>query len=202
MQTRKYSDLECARPLVLVGMMGAGKTTIGRRLAQRLDLPFFDADHEIEVASGMSIADLFKTHGEASFRKGEASVIKRLLEGPPHVLATGGGAVTTPSTQRLIAEKALSIWLRADLETIAQRALQRDTRPLLKNDDPLETLARLTKEREPYYAAANIHVESQSGPHANTVDMIIEALEARPDLLQAASPQQAPDLPQEMENKS
>ncbi|MAW81030.1 MAG: shikimate kinase [Parvularcula sp.] len=184
-QARKHPDLVSERPVVLVGMMGVGKTTVGRRLAPRLDLPFFDADQEIEKAAGMSVSDLFAAHGEQSFREGEARVIKRLLEGPPHVLATGGGAVTNPETRALIDDLAVSIWIKADVETILKRATRRNTRPLLQNDDPRETLIRLMREREPFYAAADIHIDSQPGPHANTVDMIIEALSQRPDLLAA-----------------
>ncbi len=166
-------------------MMGAGKTTVGRRLAPRLGLPFYDADHEIEKASGMSVSDLFAAHGEKSFREGEAKVIRRLLEGEPHVLATGGGAVTNPETRALIAERSVSIWIQADLETVVRRAARRGTRPLLQTGDPRETLERLIEERKEYYAAADIHVESQQGPHGHTVDLIIEALSNRPDLLTA-----------------
>lgn len=184
-QSRKHPELECARSVVLVGMMGAGKTTVGRRLAPRLGLPFYDADQEIEKASGMSVSDLFAAHGEKSFREGEARVIRRLLEGPPHVLATGGGAITNPETRELIRKRAVSIWIEADLDTIVARATRRNTRPLLQTGDPRETLKRLIEERKPYYEAADIHVESQSGPHGHTVDLIMDALEARPDLLTA-----------------
>ncbi|MEX6633621.1 shikimate kinase [Hyphococcus lacteus] len=183
MQSRKYPDLKCTRPVVLVGMMGVGKTTIGRRLAPQLDLPFYDADHEIEKAAGMSVSDLFKTHGEASFREGEARVIKRLLEGPPHVLATGGGALTNEETRTLIAENTLSIWIDSDIETIIKRAGRRDTRPLLQDGDPRETLLRLSKEREEFYRAADIQIQSQPGPHANTVALILEKLDSSPWLL-------------------
>lgn len=182
-QSRKYPDLKCTRPVVLVGMMGVGKTTIGRRLAPQLDLPFYDADHEIEKAAGMSVSDLFKTHGEASFREGEARVIKRLLEGPAHVLATGGGALTNEETRTLIAENTLSIWIDADIETIIRRAGRRDTRPLLQDGDPRETLLRLSKEREEFYRAADIKIQSQPGPHANTVALILEKLDSSPWLL-------------------
>lgn len=164
-------------------MMGVGKTTIGRRLAPQLDLPFYDADHEIEKAAGMSVSDLFKTHGEASFREGEARVIKRLLEGPAHVLATGGGALTNEETRTLIAENTLSIWIDADIETIIRRAGRRDTRPLLQDGDPRETLLRLSKEREEFYRAADIKIQSQPGPHANTVALILEKLDSSPWLL-------------------
>jgi len=157
--------------------MGVGKTTVGRRLAQHLGLPFRDADAEIEKAAGMSVSDLFAAHGEQSFREGEAKVIRRLLEGPVHVLATGGGAVVTPETRALIAEKAVAVWIKADIDTLVRRATRRGTRPLLKQGDPRETVARLMKERQEFYAAADIHVESQPGPHAATVTLIIQKLE-------------------------
>lgn len=160
----------------MVGMMGAGKTTVGRRLAPRLGLPFFDADSEIERAAGMSVSELFQQHGEESFRRGEAQIINRLLSGEPHVLATGGGALVNPETRAIIAEKAVSIWLRADMDTIVVRATQRGTRPLLKTGDSRETLTRLLAEREPLYAQADIHIDSQPGPHANTVNLIIDVL--------------------------
>lgn len=166
-------------------MMGAGKTTIGRRLAPRFGLPFFDADEEIARAAGMSVADLFEKHGEESFRRGEARVIKRLLKGPPHVLATGGGAVLNPETRRLIKTRAISVWLRADINAIARRATRRPTRPLLRNGDPKETLARLLEERAPFYAEADIHVESQPGPHSRTVDCVFDAIAAKFDPLNA-----------------
>ncbi|MEZ5892846.1 MAG: shikimate kinase [Parvularculaceae bacterium] len=184
-QSRKYPEISCGKPVVLVGMMGAGKTTVGRRLAPRLGLPFFDADSEIEKAAGMSVSDLFRLHGEASFREGEAKIIRRLLEGPPHVLATGGGAVTNADTRALIAERAISVWIKADPETIVRRAGKRNTRPLLQTGDPGETIRRLLKERESFYAAADIHVDSQPGPHGNTVDKIIDALKNRPELFKA-----------------
>lgn len=175
-QSGKHLDFQCDRTVVLVGMMGAGKTTVGRRLALRVGLPFLDADSEIEKAAGMAVSELFQLHGEESFRKGEAKVIKRLLQGPPHVLATGGGALVHPDTRRRVAEKAVSIWLKADLDTLARRAARRGARPLLKTGDPRETLKRLLAEREPLYAAADIHVESQPGPHAATVDLIVDTL--------------------------
>ena len=182
-QARKHLDIQCRRPIVLVGMMGAGKTTIGRRLAPVLGLPFFDADAEIEKAAGMSVSDLFAAHGETSFREGEARVIKRLLDGEPLVLATGGGALTNPDTRDLIADKAVSIWIRADIDTIARRAGRRGNRPLLKTGDPRETIKRLLGEREAQYAAADIHIDSQPGPHSNTVALIVEKLESAPWLL-------------------
>lgn len=166
-------------------MMGAGKTTIGRRLAPRLGLPFFDADAEIEQAAGMTVSDLFQAHGEASFRDGEAKIIKRLLEGPPHVLATGGGALTNTQTRKLVKEKAVSIWIKADIDTIVRRATRRGTRPLLNTGDPKETLTRLLDARKTQYGAADIHIDSQPGPHANTVDLILYELQNHSDLLKA-----------------
>ncbi len=168
-------------PIVLVGMMGAGKTTIGRRLARALGLFFHDADAEIEAAAGMTVSELFERHGEESFRQGEAKVIARLLSGPPIVLATGGGALTTASTRALMKERAISIWLRADIETLVRRATRRPTRPLLKKGDPKETIARLLAERTPYYADATLTIDSQPGAHGNTVNAILAALAgARP----------------------
>lgn len=181
-KSRKPEQTGSRKTVVLVGMMGAGKTTVGRRLAPILGLPFHDADAEIEDAAGMSVSDLFRLHGEASFREGEARVIRRLLEGPPIVLATGGGAVINADTRALIAKTAVSVWIRADAETIVRRAGRRNTRPLLQTGDPLETVTRLLKEREIYYAAADIHVDSQPGPHHATVDKIVDALKNRSDV--------------------
>lgn len=166
------------KSVVLVGMMGAGKTTLGRRLAPRLGLAFHDADAEIEKAAGMSISELFERHGAESFRDGEARVIERLLGGPPHVLATGGGAVIRPETRALIAERAISVWIKADVEILAQRATRRDTRPLLRDGDPKAVLSKLLDERASYYAAADIHVETRKGPHDATVEKILAALAA------------------------
>ena len=163
--------------VVLVGMMGVGKTTVGRRLAPKLGLPFYDADHEIEKAAGMPVSDLFKEHGEESFRRGEAQVIERLISGPPILLATGGGALTTKATLDLITEKTISVWLKADIDTIMVRATRRNTRPLLQQGDPKETLQKLMLERDPLYRSADVIVESQPGPHSKTVAAIIEALE-------------------------
>lgn len=167
---------QCPQTVVLVGMMGAGKTTVGRRLSPRLGLPFLDADQEIEKAAGMHVSDLFKLHGEKSFREGEARVIKRILEGAPHVLATGGGAVTNEQSRALIKSHAVSVWIKADTDTIVRRATRRDTRPLLQQGDPRATIERLLDERRAFYAAADLHIESQPGPHANTVDLIVEKL--------------------------
>lgn len=166
------------RTIVLVGLMGAGKSSIGRRLAAALDLPFRDADTEIETASNMSIPEFFETHGEAAFREGERKVIARLLDEPRHVLATGGGAFMAPDTRRVIAEKGRSIWLRADLDVIYKRCMKRNNRPLLKTGDPKKTLQRLMDERYPVYAQADITIDSGDGPHEIVVDKIIAALAA------------------------
>ncbi|MEL6360644.1 MAG: shikimate kinase [Pseudomonadota bacterium] len=167
-----------ARTIVLVGMMGVGKTTVGRRLAPRLGLPFKDADQEIEAASGMSVGDLFEAHGEESFRAGEAQVIRRLVTGPPIVLATGGGAFVNESTRQVVKDHAVSVWLRADVDTIVQRATRRPTRPLLKNGDPKQIISRLLKEREVFYSQADLSVDSAKGPHARTVEKIVDAIAA------------------------
>ncbi|MEM8935635.1 MAG: shikimate kinase [Pseudomonadota bacterium] len=175
-ESRKYHEIPNARTIVLIGMMGSGKSTIGRRLAPRLDLPFFDADDEIKKAAGMSISELFETHGEESFREGEARLIARLLEGPPHVLATGGGAVSNPDTREKIAQHAISVWLDADVDTLVERTSRRGGRPLLKTGDPREILSRLLEERKPYYAQADIRINCQPGPHEKTVTSIIAGL--------------------------
>jgi len=164
------------RPIVLVGLMGAGKTTIGRRLAARLGLPFLDADAEIESAAGMSIEEIFARHGEAHFRAGERRVIARLLTGAPVVLATGGGAFMDPETRSLIKEMALSIWLRADLDLLLKRVAKRNNRPLLKTGDPREVMTRLMSLRYPVYAEADMTVDTVDGPHDNVVRMICDRL--------------------------
>jgi shikimate kinase len=160
-------------------MMGAGKSSVGKRLAQALNLPFKDADDEIERAAGLSINDIFALRGEAEFREGERRVIARLLDEPPHVLATGGGAFVNPETRALVQRKALSIWLRADPEVLARRIGRKDNRPLLKGKDPRRVLTELLQTREPSYSQADLVVESSEGPHQHTVDMIIAALKAR-----------------------
>jgi len=167
------------RPIVLVGMMGAGKSTIGRRLSARLRLAFVDADTEIERAAGMSIPDIFETHGEPHFRDGEARVIARLLEAGAAVLATGGGAFMREETRNRIGDKAVSIWLKADAETIMKRVKRRADRPLLQTADPAATIARLLEEREPVYRNADITIWSREVPHERIVDECIEALHAR-----------------------
>ena len=164
------------RPIVLVGLMGAGKSTVGRRLASALRLPFHDADQEIEKAAGCSISDFFDQYGEAAFRDGERKVIARLLDGPRHVLATGGGAFMDPTTRSLIKERGLSVWLRANIELLMERVAKRPTRPLLKNGDPRGTMERLMAERYPVYAEADITVDSNGGPHDAIVQQILSEL--------------------------
>lgn len=167
------------RPIVLVGLMGAGKTTVGRRLAARLGLPFVDADAEIEEAAGRTISEIFEDFGEAEFRDGERRVIARLLDEGPMVLATGGGAFMDAETRREIREKGLSVWLKADVDLLVKRTARRNTRPLLKTGDPAKILTRLAEERYPVYAGADITVESGSGPHEKVVDAILAALEEK-----------------------
>jgi shikimate kinase len=164
------------RSVVLVGMMGAGKSSVGRRLGVRLGIPFIDADTEIEKAAGMTIAEIFAAQGEPYFRAGEARVIARLLDGGPQVLATGGGAFMNPETRATIRAKGISVWLRATLEVLNKRIKRRGDRPLLKNSDPVDTLRRLIDERYPTYAEANFTVESRDVPHETIVDEIIECL--------------------------
>ena len=166
------------RPIVLVGLMGAGKSTVGRRLARRLGLDFVDSDEEIELAAAHSIAEIFARFGEESFRDGERGVIARLIEGPPKVIATGGGAFMNDETRALILEKSIAVWLDADVETLAERVSRRDTRPLLRDKDPLLMLRDLAGQRNPVYAEAHIHVRSQPMPHERAVGKIIEALAA------------------------
>ncbi|MDA9544603.1 MULTISPECIES: shikimate kinase [unclassified Bradyrhizobium] len=169
-----------ARSIVLVGMMGVGKSTIGRRLAARLKLPFIDADTEIEMAhAGMTIPEIFATHGEPYFRDGEARVIARLLEGGPIVLATGGGAFMREETRARIAAKAISIWLRADHDVIMRRVRRRADRPLLQTVDPEGTVTRLLAQREPIYANADLTIASRDVPHDRIVEECIEALHTR-----------------------
>jgi shikimate kinase len=165
-----------SRTIVLVGMMGAGKSTIGRRLAARLKLPFTDADTEIEAAAGMSIPEIFETHGEAYFRDGEARVIARLLAQGPAVLATGGGAFMREETRNCIRAKAISIWLRADADVIMRRVRRRADRPLLQTADPEGTVNRLLGEREPVYRSADLTISSRDVPHDRIVEECLEAL--------------------------
>jgi shikimate kinase len=167
------------RSIVLVGMMGAGKSTIGRRLSARLRLPFLDADIEIETAAGMSIPDIFETRGEPDFRDGEARVIARLLDGGPCVLATGGGAFMREETRNRIRDRAVSIWLKADVDIIMRRVKRRSDRPLLKTADPAATVGRLIEEREPVYQHADLTIWSRDVPHEKIVDECLDALHIR-----------------------
>jgi shikimate kinase len=166
------------RSIVLVGMMGAGKSSIGRRLAHRLGIPFVDADSEIEAAAGMTIADIFASHGEPYFRAGEARVIARLLDGGPQVLATGGGAFMNAETRAAIAAKGLSVWLKAEPEVLLPRLKRRSNgdRPLLNTGDPAQTLKRLVEERYPTYAQADLTVQSRDVTHETIVAEILPAL--------------------------
>ena len=167
------------RSIVLVGMMGVGKSSVGRRLAARLSIPFVDADAEIEKAAGMSIADIFARHGEADFRNGEARVITRLLESGPQVLAAGGGAFMNADTRAAMRAKAVSIWLSADLDVLMRRVSKRkNERPLLQTPDPAETLRRLLAEREPVYALADLTVKSRDVSHDAIVAEITTTLAA------------------------
>jgi shikimate kinase len=175
-------DLEAAirntgnHTIVLVGLMGAGKTSIGRRLAEKMGLNFVDADHEIEKAAGKSIPDIFAEHGEAHFRDGERRVISRLLENGKQVLATGGGAFMHPETRAAIEAHGISIWLRAELEVLLKRVAKRGGRPLLENKDPAAVLQNLIDLRYPVYAKADITVESLDVQHGQMVNAVIDAL--------------------------
>jgi shikimate kinase len=165
-----------ARTIVLVGLMGAGKTKIGRRLAMRLGLSFYDSDHEIEAAAGESIEEIFRRHGEAAFRDGERRVIARLLRQPAHVLATGGGAFMDPQTRAVIAQRGVSVWLRADLDVLLARVARRSNRPLLQEKDPRAVLADLIERRYPVYAEADVTIDSGEGPPDATAARVVAAL--------------------------
>ena len=175
------------RAVVLVGMMGSGKSSIGRRLATRLGIAFVDADSEIEQAAGMTIAEIFERHGEPYFRAGEARVIARLLDQGPQVLATGGGAFMNPDTRAAIGRKGVSIWLKAELEVLMKRIKRRGDRPLLKTDDPAATLTTLIEQRYPIYAEADLTVLSRDVPHDAIVDEIVAALSVRFGVPEAAT---------------
>lgn len=166
------------RSVVLVGLMGAGKSTVGRRLALRLGLPFKDADHEIEAAAAMSIPEFFAVHGEEAFRDGERRVIGRLLQEGPMVLATGGGAYMNEETRTRIAAAGVSVWLRADLDVLMRRVRKRATRPLLQRADPEAVMRDLMAQRYPVYALADLAVESREVPHERVVSDVVEALDA------------------------
>lgn len=166
--------------------MGAGKSCIGRRLASRLGMPFVDADAEIEAAAGCSVEEIFQQHGEAAFRDGERRVIARLLRQPPLVLATGGGAYMDPRTRAAIRERAISVWLRADLELLLKRTARRNNRPLLKRGNPRDILDQLMTERHPVYAEADVVVDSVDAPPEVTVDRLLKALESHRLAMEAA----------------
>lgn len=166
------------KPIVLVGMMGAGKTSVGRHLAQKLGVPFIDADSEIEAAAQATITEIFEREGEAAFRSGERRVIARLLDGPICVLATGGGAFMTPETRAKIHERAVSVWLRADLDLLTRRVGRRRDRPLLNNGNPRETLARLLAVRDPVYAEADLVIDSGEQTPEEVAEAVIAALRA------------------------
>ena len=166
------------RPVVLVGLMGVGKSTVGRRLASLMQTGFIDADDEIERAADRSIAEIFEAHGEAYFREGERRVIARLMEEDHGVIATGGGAFIDPETRALIVDKAIAVWLDCDIDTLVERTGRRNTRPLLKKGDPREILTNLKDQRSGAYAQAQLHVVTDDGPHHQTALRILEAIDA------------------------
>jgi shikimate kinase len=166
------------RSIILVGMMGSGKSSIGRRLAVALELPFADADAEIETAASMSIEEMFSMHGEPYFREGEERVIRRLLQSGPQVVSTGGGAVISAQTRAAIAQSGVSIWLDAPVDLLLQRVSRRDNRPLLKTDDPRAVLERLLGDRGKYYAESDLRYESRDAPHETVVEEILALLSA------------------------
>lgn len=164
------------RPIVLIGLMGVGKSTIGRRLASRLGIEFVDADHEIEKAAGLSISEIFERYGESHFRDGERRVIARLIDNKPKVIATGGGAFMNDATRALILDKTISVWIDADIAILAERVSRRDTRPLVRGKDPKTVLSQLAAIRNPIYAMAHIHIRSENSPSESTVDAILDKL--------------------------
>lgn len=166
------------RPVVLVGLMGVGKSTVGRRLAKRLGLPFIDSDAAIEDTVGYPAGELFERFGEQDYRDGERRLVARLIDGQVRVIATGGGVFVEPSTRALLNEQGITVWLDAPVDVLAERTARRDTRPLLKNDDPKGTLERLAEIERKAYAEAHIHVKSGTGAHRDVVDTIIHKLEA------------------------
>ncbi len=179
-RNRKYDPAVPSRPLVLVGMMGVGKTTIGRRLAVRLGMPFVDADEAIEEAAGMSVQEIFDRFGEPYFRDGERRVISRLVEGAVKVIATGGGAFVNDETRALILDRATAIWLDADIDVLVDRVSRREGRPLLKGKDPRAVLTALADARRPHYRQAPVHIMSSATPHDATVEKILKAIEQCP----------------------
>jgi shikimate kinase len=176
-QSLRAQEMKIDKPIVLVGLMGAGKTTVGRRLAKALKLDFVDSDLEIEEAACMSIAEIFEAFGEDDFRSGERRVIARLMTGEPRVIATGGGAFVNTETRALVLEEAISVWLDAEIDTLVERTSRRDTRPLLRNGDPQVILTELAERRAPFYSQADIKIPTNNGPHEDVVVKIIDALE-------------------------
>jgi shikimate kinase len=164
------------RPIVLVGLMGAGKSTVGRRLARRLGLPFVDSDTEIEEASGTTTSDLFERYGENDFRDGERRLVARLIDGAVRVIATGGGAYVDPRTRQLLNERAITVWLDAPVDVLAERTARRDSRPLLRGGNRSAKLSRLSEQRQPMYAEAHIRILSGDGAHSHVVEAIIAAV--------------------------
>jgi len=191
-----------SRSIVLVGMMGSGKSSIGRRLAAALDLPFSDADTAIEQAAGMTVEEIFTAHGEPYFREGEERVIKRLLQTGPQVVATGGGAVLSAKTRAAFAANGVSIWLKAPVDLLLQRVARRDNRPLLKTADPRAVLTRLLSERGAYYAEANLIYESRDGPHEVAVEEVLSLLASYLARGGATAKQDAPAAPGNSEERS
>jgi len=167
------------RPIVLVGLMGAGKSTVGRRLAKRLGIPFVDSDVEIEEAAGSSTSELFERYGERDFRDGERRLVARLVDGTVRVIATGGGAFIDPTTRELLNDRAITVWLDAPVDVLAERTGRRNTRPLLRKGNPTATLARLSEERQQMYEEAQIHIRSGHGAHGDVVEAIVAALRDR-----------------------
>ncbi|HEU0118747.1 MAG TPA: shikimate kinase [Alphaproteobacteria bacterium] len=176
MNSPSSSSFVANRTVVLTGMMGAGKSSVGRKLAARLAVPFVDSDHEIEAAAGMSVSRFFETYGEDEFRKGERRVIARLLDGPVCVLSTGGGAFIDPDTRALIKKKGVSIWLKVDVALLVERATRRDDRPLLRGGDPREIMEKILAERSPIYAEADLTIESDNRPVEETVDHVMRSV--------------------------
>lgn len=165
------------RPVVLVGLMGVGKSTVGRRLARRLGLPFVDSDAAIEDAAGYSAGEVYERFGEEDFRDGERRLVARLVDGQVRVISTGGGAYVDPDTRRLLNEQTITVWLDAPVDVLAERTGRRNTRPMLRGDDRRDVLERLARERKAAYAEAHIHIKSGNGAHKEVVDAIVDALE-------------------------
>jgi shikimate kinase len=181
------------RTIVLVGLMGAGKSCIGRRLAQRLGVQFSDADQEVETAANMTIPEIFECYGETSFRDCERRVIARLLRRPPHLLATGGGAFMNDETRALIKARAISVWLRADLDLLVKRTARRNSRPLLQQGDPRQILSDLMAKRDPVYAEADVTVDSVDGPPETTVEKVLTAVAAHVETNNVGPPEPLAD---------